>query len=487
MKRILLILLSIILLTISFLIIKINISNKLYANAPSLASGMIPVYYDNENKVWRKSSIQNKNNNWYDYNSGKWANAIMVNKEKNNSNENSKSRNEYIASPTNTVILYSDILAFYVWIPRYKYKIFNTDFEKIDPQPIDIIFEKGTSSTGTVTCENNSSSETCIDKINGKIENNKSTYTHPAFTFGNIELEGIWVSKFETTGTSEEPTVLPNSIALTNQSVSEQFLTSKKFEEEKYLDSVALNNTDVHMMKNMEWGVVAYLSNSKYGRCKNNKCEEIYQNNSMGITGRSGGNNPKNIKPINTHYNIDDNSKTVYGYYTYDDRIVNHDGTVGKYINNNLGSKSSTTGNIYGIYDMSGGSNEYTMSVMTYIDGTVVSGLDETKNSGFNGILYNKGNIITKTNGIDMPDKKYYDLYSYSEDANSFNRSKLGDATGETRGWYDDKECLVNALIPWTKRGCSSVGEDKSGLFYFCSVEGQALSHISFRTVISVK
>ena len=33
------------------------------------------------------------------------------------------------------------------------------------------------------------------------------------------------------------------------------------------------NIADSHLIKNMEWGAVAYLRNSKYGRCSNNSCD----------------------------------------------------------------------------------------------------------------------------------------------------------------------------------------------------------------------
>lgn len=323
-----------------------------------------------------------------------------------------------------------------MWIPRYKYELFNVDFDKIDETIINIKFENGTSSTGDVKCISNEDGvEECQNKRNG------NWYTHPAFTFGSKELEGIWVGKFETTGSETQPTILPNMVALTNQSVLQQFDTSKIFS--SYVNS---KNVDSHMMKNTEWGAVAYLSQSKYGRC-NLECNEIYQNNSMGITGRSKG-------AVALGEGEEDNPYlTTYGNYTYDDRIVSENGTVLGYTNNNLGSRASTTGNITGIYDMSGGSNEYAM-----------------------GTTIRLSNI----------DRKYYDLYPSSSSNESFERSKLGDATGEVRGFYGDKECLVDDNKPWSKRGCSSIGGEKSGLFYFCSIDGNAYNHISFRSVMVV-
>lgn len=404
-------------------------------NKPSIVDGMIPVYYDDVNKVWRKANINNKDNVWYDYNQGKWANVILVNEDKLD-NDLSKSRDDYINAIDNTVIFYKDILAFYVWIPRYKYQLFNVQYNKINERIIDIKFEKGINSTGDVKCVNDEDGNLeCVNKMNGK------WYTHPAFTFGDTELEGIWVGKFETTGTVDNLTILPNSVALTNQSVLDMFDVSLKFS--SYVDS---NNVDSHMMKNIEWGAVAYLSQSKYGRCLN-ECDEIYQNNSMGITGRSKGDKAVGDGEEDNLY------LTTFGNYTYDDRAIDEDGNVLEYVDNNLGSKASTTGNITGIYDMSGGSNEYTMAT---------------------------------TNKLDNIDRKYYDLYSHDSSSESFERSKLGDATGETRGFYSDKECLVNNIMAWSKRGCSSIGGSKAGLFYFCSIDGNAYSHISFRSVMVV-
>ena len=127
----------------------VNICNK-----PTIMEGMIPVYYDNVNKVWRKANENNDGNKWYDYSQGRWANIVLVNENKQDK-KLSKSRYDYINAKDDTVILYSDILAFYVWIPRYKYELFNVDFDKIDETIINIKFENGTSSTGDVKCISN--------------------------------------------------------------------------------------------------------------------------------------------------------------------------------------------------------------------------------------------------------------------------------------------------------------------------------------------
>ena len=55
------------------------------ANAPILASNMIPVYYDETEEVWKKADVNNNNSNyqWYSYDAsgdkkGMWANAVTV-------------------------------------------------------------------------------------------------------------------------------------------------------------------------------------------------------------------------------------------------------------------------------------------------------------------------------------------------------------------------------------------------------------------------
>ena len=162
------------------------------ANEPILLDNMIPVVYDNCGN-WLKADTSK---NWYNYYKKTWANAVTVSEE---------NREEYLSADPGTVIEMSDINTMWVWIPRYKYTIFNANMsgnETTEEQEIEIVFESGTSSTGTVSCIdsiNNSdgTSEVCTDSIYGEVTNNSSTYTHPAFTFGDDELTGFWFAKFE--------------------------------------------------------------------------------------------------------------------------------------------------------------------------------------------------------------------------------------------------------------------------------------------------
>ena len=366
-------------------------------NAPELVNGMIPIKYDGTK--WVKAST----NDWYDYNAKKWANAVMV---------TSGTRDTYMSATAGTTVSEEDILAYYVWIPRYKYQLFNVGATKMSPIQIQVEFEDGipTKSSGTA---------------------NGDWLTHPAFTFGTDELKGIWVGKFSTTGSAETPTSKPNLLPLTNQNVSSQFTTSQIFGTTTYLTSTGVSEVDAHMMKNTEWGAVAYLKQSKYG---------------LGTT--DIGLNNYDSSPYLTGCGAASGSEystTCNAYNTTD------------------GMLASTTGNITGIYDMSAFMGTYVMGVMQDNTGTntPMSGYSSSSNSGFTGKVYDDGNF-TQYNGVAFPNSKYYDLYAYGTSHSDYTRRILGDATGEVASWYDDYSIFVYSGTSWFVRGISRYGGPSS-------------------------
>ena len=65
--------------------------------------------------------------------------------------------------------------------------------------------------------------------------------------------------------------------------------------------------------------------------------------------------------------------------------------------------------------------------------------------------------------------------------------SHLGDALGETAGWYSDYARFVYSSVPWFERGgyYSSNG-DSAGVFYFNDYSGGGyFSYYGFRVVLS--
>ena len=422
--------------------VKLSNLDKSGANEPVLDSSMIPVYYDESSSSWRKADIKNHDEKykWYDYDNKMWANSVTVSE---------TNRSKYQSANLGTEIPMNDILTMEVWIPRYKYKVWNYNAngtKTSSPQEIKITFEKENKNTSEISCKDAISgtegkpSETCkLKETNTTCTDstcNNKTYTHPAFTFGDKEIKGFWIGKFELTGTISSITTKPNLSSIKNQSVStfETNIMNMKNSGNRYGFST---NTDTHMIKNSEWGAVAYLSHSKYGTCTSSSCKEIgLNNNSNFITGCGA--------------NAGSSSSTTCNSY-----------------NTSNGVLASTTFNIYGVYDMSGCSWEYLMSNIVSKDGvTMMSGNISSLNSGYSGILYNGGLF----SGISYPNSKYYDKYSYSESYTSRVRSKLGDGikevfnTGDC-GWYDDIVNIIFHSNPWSARGGRYNNTKNAGLF----------------------
>ena len=388
-------------------------------NAPELLDNMIPVRHDGTNWVYANTSQE-----WYNYDKKEWANAVIL--------------KSGLTKTVGQTITEEDIALWYVWIPRYKYTIFNGNNESVPEQQINVVFEKGTSKTGTVECTDavsgsGSSSETCTDSTNGSIINGISMYTHPAFTFGDKELTGIWIGKFENSGSTSNMTIIPNVSSLRNTNVS-SFFTGIQRIKTKY----GISNGDSHMMTNMEWGATAYFKQSEYG---------------LGITD-IGINNYSSFK---TGCGATAGSKISSTCDAY---------------NTTNGMLASTTGNIYGIYDMSGGAWEYVM-------GNMVNSIGEfySSKSGFSS----------------TPDGKYYTAYTYDGSPSpAHSRGKLGDATKETLstygsytgGWYSDYAYFVSASDSWFLRGGNSYNGSGAGVFYFNYNSGVSYSDYGSRSVL---
>ena len=371
------------------------------ANKPVLLDNMVAIKYENE-----KWLVANTSQKWYDYDAKEWANAVVL--------------NSGITKNIGDEVTEEDVALWYVWIPRYKYTIFNGNNGSASAQLINVTFESGTARTGTVTCSDNADgSETCSTITNGT-----STYTHPAFKFGNTELTGFWVGKFEVSGSTSAITVKPNVTSLSDQTVSSFFTAIQNVK-----TTYGINNADSHMMKNMEWGAVAYLKQSKYG---------------LGTTDIAA----------NTNSNLYTGGGTSDAYKT--------------------NVAQSTTGNIYGVYDMSGGADEYVMGNMKNTSNEFYSSM-----AGF----------------TTAPDAKYYDSYKYDTNETSHARGKLGDATKETLatfgntsgGWYSDYVSFPYFSESWFLRGGNYGSGTNAGVFYFYNYYGSGFSYGSARAVLSAQ
>ncbi|MBE6161734.1 MAG: hypothetical protein E7158_05915 [Firmicutes bacterium] len=410
---------------------------------PVLTSELVPVTIENDGTV-KKADLDT---NWYSYENKEWANAVIL-----------ASGNEDNYKPGDT-IEENKIESYFVWIPKYKYKLFHTtqadgyttgqpETLGSDAKEIEIEFgltNTTDSETECVTPMTSGGSGNCAD---GKF------MTHPAFI--SMNTNGLWVAKFETTGTTSGITVKPNTTSLRNQTVKTFFELSYNY---KQVNNAHNEELDPHMMKNTEWGAVSYLYHSKYGRCTNGVCEDIrINNNSSYLTGYAAVDGTDQSSYPGTYGT--DASKTL----TY---------------NTSTGYKASTTGNITGVYDMSGGAHEYMASYRANTFGG--STFDATSIANYNS--------------------KYFDVYVENSGWTSHSKRILGDATGEMgpfyyyadgdtsvrqhNNWYADISYFVYSSSPWFGRGGSFSHGVLAGPFLFGHDTGGALGSLGFRLVLA--
>ena len=307
-------------------------------NSPKLAEGMIPVKWNTSKNVW---VVCDENDpTWYNYDSKEWANVML-----------SDGTYKYGEVTEGQKVKDEDLGSMYVWIPRYAYTIPHANNEN----KINVTFVKGNTNEG-VNGE--------IFTTDESVDTTSTKLIHPGFNLGGSPLTGIWVAKFEASGVDSKGNAVGNaSEGSTNQTYKPNANTiaqslpnriswrhisigdcEQRSMEVATKDSFGLKNANSHLIKNSEWGAVAYLCYSDYG--------SVPQINAAGT-----------IK------------KTPY-WYTYDmytgqgpKANKNKDSYPKEDNSNNYsttnGMLASTTGNTTGVYDMNGGALEY---VAAYID-----------------------------------------------------------------------------------------------------------------------
>ena len=374
---------------------KVMISNESWSdeegvNTPVIKENMQLVKWDeSQNKF-----VEDDTNSSYDYSKQEWANAKVT---------------------------IDGVESYFVWIPRYEYKItYYTDENKTTTS-------ESPTKYGTIDVKFIPTSQTTAT----------DGYTiHPAFRDGtstnfangewNEELPGIWVGKYESSksnATASSPgrgttiKVQPGVQSWRNTTIGDMYTYAKAYS----------TNLNSHMLKNSEWGAVAYLTHSKYGR---NGTEVTINNNSSYITGSAG--------------NSVDARKDV--------------GTTSEYWSEQ-GVLASSTGNVTGIYDLSGGAREY---VAAYLEGNTSSG----------------SSLVSETN------KWYVTTYTGTSASSAY---KPGDATYETSGWHDDSADFVSSDNSFFLRGGNYSNGSDAGVFSFVNNYGSGSNGYSFRMCLAVK
>lgn len=340
--------------------------------------------------------------------------------------------------------------SYYVWIPRYSYRIIYFDTEAHENE-----YRAGTLNEQDALSNNYivgySDARGIVDSqgkrpanvtsVTSISVNDKYLRTHPVFD-GDVDnggwdskLQGIWVMKYESTYKNNTIKSLPNAASNTGINVKGMFDRSINTYKKNGEVNTILNP---HMMKNSEWGAIEYLADSKYGRngtgISGNQCTKKITG-----AGRGLGDNP--IK--NSTYAVNSSTNLPEPEQQY---------------NGSIGQLSSTTGNIYGIYDMVGGLNEFIM-----------------------GFWKDENNIFLGATGFTnetIPDKKYYQ--AYSTNAGIY----LGDGLFET-SWGTYKTFSLSSWNCMFWRGTQIY--EIFTIFDFNTWTGDANYMASFRICLAIK
>ena len=486
-------------------------------NEPVLTEGMIAVTWNGSSSSWVKADESTSDWYAYDTTNKQWANVVTV---KENGN---MSREAYMSSTVGTEILEDDIVGMYVWIPRYSYRITSGYHQNAaGTGNIDIKFLKGTT-------DNYEGGEA----IRSNVTNGADYVVHPSFTKdtsqgGMKETTGYWVAKFEASSNTAEKnnsnitsassssvkygggntdtlevTVRPNVTSWRAITVENIYKVCRNITKDGNIQGLT-REVDPHMMKSSEWGGVAYLTQSAYGNkqgtdsssgvwnnayneCLISKGEDTGSNYggvssfAVTLTGAVGSSRNAYTSYYSEQTSITDknaDSVTIsFTEYAQNGTTTAKTQTYYKYHTTN-GVKGSTTGNIYGIYDMSGGSWEYMA--------------DYLANGTTSPVTYFKQNV----------DSKYKTEYQGSGATSSIedrtanynaNSNRYGDALWETSNgangqytWNNDYSNFPYLGSPFFIRGGHFNGNSGAGLFSFGGATGGSSDNSGFRPVLGV-
>ena len=414
-----------------------------------LDANMIPVKYTGNTTHAEWTSLAKPEDDahqgeWYNYNDRRWANALTVKK---------KALAKYKGQTK--VVDQADILGFWVYIPRYAYEVMRRDGtdRPVLQQNFLIRFEKTTTPKRhpAVCPEKGKDYRTECglnrDYIKGKPSNVGTWATHPAFTFGTKELNGIWFGKFTTTlsrrfiiNGEPTPVIRPNNVTpyYIRERLAELqviYLAAKSLGvgDPKNLggyhgsfarpqNSHRLIKFSSRMVNNNDWGAVAYLASSEYGAGYNK-----VQRNGAEYKYKDGGDKLAIIPGCGPSA-----GGKQEDYYSDGDESTCSLRNPQRNYNGTIGQLASTTNNPTGIYDMFSVSREYVAAGYSNdlnrlnVNGPHISGL-----------------------AIHPP---YANTYNFGGFRDCTYQTCGGQALYETLGWENDMNDFVRASTPWFTR-----------------------------------
>ena len=502
-------------------------------NSPVLLTGMTPIKFTmpTDEKMGKIVETTAGDSDWYEYGTTyetrRWANAK------------------------------TEDGSMWVWIPRFAYRVNKAS------ETFDVVFLIGTTDkyydeNGNIkTAKRQTSENQVIDTTVGYTvhpaftNESKINYANGGW---DKELTGIWVAKFDagyasgnntatvksssvnysqskvwtykvergtdaddnesarnwldgiygSTKTSiKYPTFQGTTYAMNYINHNDSFNIAKVLNETGNIYGLSETDSDSHLMKNSEWGACAYLSASVYGQNEKeitinnanlnsggakrtvtegkNKVDSVYS-----VTGCT--NNTTDVREVITTIsainNVSKDTPTSNGLFTW---------------NQKTGQNASTTGTIYGIYDMAGTVWERTAAYVANENGN---------------LKYYGASISYNGNTLKEESTKYTTVYPFNEKDSKGNtltnidtasqqnfvaNSKIyGDAVRETNvgkagtsedgwnysSWTSDYSYFPALSVPFFKRGGGLWDGSHAGVCAFSRSSGDSYYDVGFRAVL---
>jgi len=475
-----------------------------------LPSGMVGVRYTGTPDAPQWTISGPSDPLWYDYAFKQWANAVTF--------QTSTNRNLPVGTVLNQSQL-DDILGYWVYIPRFEYRLINTGFDGTSHcSPVNPQFCPRTFDVRFV-------------HRNAPIQSGirvGSWHTHPGFQLNDQQVSGLWMAKYEASlnkgdGTNciavgmtgcnitldsngnRASTFMPLASTWTNINLLNIHRNAQNIPEMHGITYSNQNNFIVNGLTNASWGAAAYLSQSLYGVCTNRYCSS----NGIRLTVSDG---PNLQKIHNNGYFqgvTDENDTGIPRFLTGcgpsgtvqnpNDLPYNTANCAGREWHTEIGMLASSTHNATGIFDLAGGVTEHTFSARANPTDTTTftnwqgSGL----NAGnfnfhrFSDLLYFNDDFLrclascpeehSIVSGSFLGLPRYFGLALAETTAKNTNLL----STNGPGGWGNDGSHSPGATNPWFSRGGTSGYRGSAGVFYTWGVAGGPAISIGWRAVIA--
>lgn len=384
-------------------------------------SNMIPVKYTGSetNPEWytvAKAEDATQQGDWYDYGQRRWANAITVKPEALAKYQLAKKQGKSVKVDD------ADVLGYWVYVPRYSYKVRDYSDVDEDSHGVDNNFEIKFERANQPRRSSESGSAVDHDTYEPDIASKSWGWETPrGFVFGDRDLNGIWLSKYQISFANNTAQSLPNQPMLRGGTKDTDSLVKSltvlqsigkpdPYQPNQPAEGVALppvrqNSHNLaelssRMPRGSEYATAIYLAYSKYGIGLNREHKYTEGKNRGKVQWYSGiqGNN------FDLYTYNGNSKKPTYGSITgcgpLADQSTAKYGKEGSAVRGGdagtnaacgvdlkhgyytkLGQLASTSGNQTGIYDMAGSNSwEVTASLTKNVNGD--GGSSDNSDSG---------------------------------------------------------------------------------------------------------